>query len=192
MSSLASHQKLLHTIVPDMSYIAKYTDRRSYPGDHWFWVDTRVAHRFNPRGQAVLSWKVKPCVESGWKRHGDFTVARLWIESRGPIPPRARIDNLCGLSQCINPDHWHVPNAAPPYRIGIHAADIWYLIDQQTQQRVEREVVVYVSDGQQTHALVVVPFDRRPLGPPRSMCGVTLPVESLAVTRTNPTCGRCV
>lgn len=192
MTALASHSKTLHHIFPDMSYVMKYTDQGPYPGNHWFWRDTRRNHTHNKQGQAVVKWVVKPSAESGWKTHGEFIVARLLIDHEQPIPPGSRIHSTCGLSQCINPGHWRAQVKPPVWRMHIDAGGVWQLVRNATGAAAAREVVVYgVLDGV-VHIIAIAPLKQRSLAPPRALCGTELEPFKLVVTTAPPTCTGCL
>lgn len=192
MTALSSHARRLHTVVPDMSYVTKYTDQGPYPGNHWFWRDGRRNHGHNKRGQAVVRWVVKPSASSGWKTHGDFTIARLWIDYRQPVPRGAPIYSVCGLSQCINPDHWRAKIKPPPWRLHIEEGGTWQLVRTSTNVPAAREVVVYAMLGHVVHVVAIAPMKQRGLAAPHALCGAVLEPFDLVVTTAEPTCAGCL
>ena len=102
---LGSHSAIPN-VVPPLEYVARYVVKDPETG-HWFWTTTRRNHGHDSKGQAYLSWTVKPTFKTQFVSTGKYNVARLLIEwARGTIKKRARVANTCGLSQCINPDHW--------------------------------------------------------------------------------------
>jgi hypothetical protein len=105
---LGSHSAI-PGVLPPPEYVAKYVVKDLVTG-HWFWQETRRNHSHDSKGQAYLSWTVKPTYKTQFVSRGKYNVARLLIEqARGPIKKRARVANTCRLSQCINPDHWRTP-----------------------------------------------------------------------------------
>jgi len=193
MSVLSSHKKRLHTVVPDMSYVMKYTDQGPYPGDHWFWKDGRRNHGFDKRGQAYVRWVVKPTAASGYLTHGDFNVVRLMITARrGELLPRTKIVLECGLSQCVNPDHWRVIETAPTWRIEVIEHGAWRLARTATGRVSEREQVVHARFDGVTHLASITSSAQYGFAPPRALCGDELSPELTVITNAKPTCSRCV
>jgi hypothetical protein len=192
MTTLSSHKKRLHTVVPDMSYVMKYTDQGPYPGNHWFWRDGRRNHGLDKRGQAYLRWTVKPTPKSGYLTHGDFNVVRLLITARrGELPPRTKIVLECGLSQCVNPDHWKVLEAAPTWRIEMGAHGLWRLVRHRTGKPSGREQLVHVRHASVVHLAAIASTMQFAVGAPRAVCGLELPPELSVVTDAKPSCDGC-
>ncbi len=190
MTSLSPHKKRLHRIVPDLDYVMKYTDQGPYPGNHWFWRDGRRNHGHDARGQAYVRWKVPPTAESGYFTHGEFNVARLLIAARNPIPPRACIANLCGLSQCINPDHWQRVLPRPAWRMQVTEAGVWQLVKPSSDVAAQREVVVHLLHQDVVHLAAIAPLERR-TSPLRAMCGLEPHPTEVVVTTAAITCEGC-
>lgn len=104
---LGSHS-IIPGVMPPLEYVDKYVVK-DQGTEHWFWPETRRNHSHDSRGQAYLSWKVQPSFKTQFVSRGKYNVARLLIErARGPLKKRARVVNICGLPQCINPSHWRV------------------------------------------------------------------------------------
>lgn len=193
MSRLGWHKKRLHEVVPDLEYVMKYTDQGPYPGNHWFWRDGRRNHGHDERGQAYLRWVVNPTAVSGWKTHGDFNVARLLIAARSPQPKGASFESQCGLSQCINPDHWRLVAAPIPWRMQVLESGVWQLVRVRTGAAAEREIVVRAAVAGVVHLAAIAPLALRTLAPPRAACGLVLPpAEVVVVVAASPSCAGCV
>jgi hypothetical protein len=192
MTALGPHKKRLHRVVPDQGYVMKYTDQGPYPGNHWFWRDGRRNHGHDARGQAYVRWRVKPTAESGYFTHGDFNVARLLITAlRGPIPPRARVANLCGLSQCINPGHWEHVLPKPRWRIQVFDGDAWQLVHPQSGQAAQREVVVSLLHQGTVHLATISPHAARS-AKLRTVCGHEPHPMEVVVTTADVSCAGCL
>jgi hypothetical protein len=192
MSALSGHRKLLHEVFPPLDYVMKYTDQGPYPGDHWFWRDGRRNHGLDKRGQAYLRWKVKPTASSGYKVHGDFNVVRLLLAARGPVPPRSRYTSVCGLSQCVNPDHWRRVDPPTPWRLQVRDDGAWQLVRIQTDKPADRTIVVHMLHGNDVHVVSIAPQVQRAYEPPPvAMCGAALPPLECVVTAALVTCGGC-
>lgn len=190
---LLAHRRRLQSVFPDHDYVMKYTDQGPHPGNHWFWKDGKRDHGHNEAGLAYLRWKVKPSAASGYQAHGEFTVARLLIEHReGPLPPRARWENTCGLSQCINPDHWRCETPTLEWRFEVRESGLWQLVRVATGEASNRVVVVNVNYKGTVHMASILPLDQRSMSSPRAMCGDVLPIETSVVTLAPVTCGKCV
>ena len=193
MTTLSSHKRRLHRVTPDLSYVMKYTDQGPYPGNHWFWKDGRRNHGFDARGQAYVRWKVKPTAESGYLTHGDFNVVRLLIAARrGELLPRTKIVLECGLSQCVNPDHWKVIEQAPTWRIEMAAHGAWRLVRHSSGLPSEREHVVHVQHAGVVHLAAIASTKQFGFAAPRAACGEQLAPELSVVTHAQPTCSGCV
>ena len=193
MTQLFRHRRRLKTLLPDLSYVMKYTDQGPHPGNHWFWKTGRRDHGHDEHGQAYLRWRVQPCAASGYKTHGEFTVARLQIEHRqGPIAATARYENTCGLSQCINPDHWALRTPPSPWRCEALDHGAWQLVRVATGEPADRIVAVHVRFDGVVHVATILPADQRDMGLPRGLCGIELPVAFSVVTASPVTCPRCV
>ncbi len=192
MITLSSHKKRLHTVVPDLEYVMKYTDQGPYPGDHWFWRDGRRNHGHDKRGQAYVRWKVKPTAKSGYLEHGDFNVVRLLITARlGVLPPLTKIVLVCGLSQCVNPDHWRVVEAAPTWRIEMGNHGVWRLVRHRTGKPSEHEQLVHVRHDTVVHLAAIASTTQFAVPAPRAVCGIELPPEQSIVTNAKPSCVGC-
>lgn len=191
MTTLFRHLRRLHRIVPPLDYVMKYTDQGPHPGNHWFWRDGRANHGHNSRGLAYLRWKVKPSAASGYAEHGDFTVARLLIEARAPIPTGVIHTNTCGLCQCINPDHWAARPAPVIWRMQVLGVGTWQLVRVSTGAPAEREIVVHAKYRDVIHVVAIAPRDQRGFAPPLALCGLSLNPEGVVVTSAEPTCGAC-
>ena len=191
MTTLGPHKKALHRVVPDQVYVMKYTDQGPHPGNHWFWRDGRRNHGHDARGQAYVRWRCKLTADSGYFTHGEFNVARLLITMlRGPIPPRARVANLCGLSQCINPDHWQRVLPRPAWRMQITEAGVWQLVKPSNNVPAQREVVVHLLHQDIVHMASIAPLAQR-TSPLRVMCGLAPHPAEVVVTTADVTCRGC-
>lgn len=177
-------------MTPTLDYVMKYTDQGPYLGNHWFWRDGRRNHGHNALGQAYLRWRVRPTAASGYAEHGDFTVARLLIEARAPIPRGVVHENGCGLPQCVNPDHWRVRAGAGTWRLQV-IGEMWQLVRVRTGAPARREIVVHAALGTTVHLVAVTPLDQRGYGPPHAACGAALLPETLVVTLAALTCPGC-
>jgi hypothetical protein len=192
MTTLSPHKKRLHRVEPDQAYVMKYTDQGPYPGNHWFWKGGRRNHGHDARGQAYVRWRVKPTADSGYFTHGEFNVARLLITAaRGPIPPRARINNLCGLSQCINPDHWQYVPPRPVWRLQVLDSGLWQLVRTSTGIPAPREAVVHLLFRDVIHLASIAPPALR-MTPLRTTCGLEPHPTEVVVTTALLTCKECV
>lgn len=191
MATLATHAKTLNIVFPTPDYVWKYVDQGPYDGGHWFWKDGRRNHGHNKRGQAFVKWKVKPCAESGWKSHGEFTVVRLLIEQRDPIPKGIRFMCVCGLSQCVNPTHWRPTTPLVAWRFETRSDGVWQLVHAHNSVPSVRAVVVHVAADHAVHLVSIVPLSQRALGPPRAACGALLNTQLSTVTRAALTCEGC-
>ena len=191
MATLACHAKRLNTVVPPPEYVWKYVDQGPFNGGHWFWKDGRSNHGHNKRGQAYVRWKVKPCAESGWQTHGEFTVVRLLLEQQKPIPKGLRIACVCGLSQCVNPAHWQRTTPLVSWRFETRPDGVWQLVRTNTGEASDRTVVVHVMLDNVVHLVPIAPLAQRAFGSPRSICGVSLDPQFSFVTRAALTCTGC-
>ncbi len=194
MLYLSSHRRTLGDVVPDAEYLAKYVDAGPYDGNHWFWRDGRRNHLHNERGQAAVRWKTRPCAASRYFSHGEFTVARLLIEQRdGAAPKYTRYVNVCGLSQCVNPDHWKREDRALAWRMEARADGVWQLVRLRTGVPAKKEVVVHVLHEGVVHVVAIAPLtSRHAFEPPRASCGhVVVPDVCLVVVDPVTCTGGC-
>lgn len=191
MTTLSSHRKRLHQVTPDLAYVMKYVDQGPHAGNHWFWEDGRRNHGHDARGQAYVRWRVRPTAASGYFTHGDFNVARLLIEQRQPIPPRSRVELFCGLSQCVNPDHWRVPVSRPQWRMQIRDDGFWQLVKSYSGAPAIHTVVVRLAHHGEVHQAAIAPLEQRSFAPPRAMCGYELPPTEVVVTTAPLSCAGC-
>ena len=197
MTHLASHPYPVRGVYPDPDYVDKYIVKDDVPGRHWFWhCGKRRNHRHNQKGNACVSMKVKPMVKNGFKTRGEYVVARLLLERRhGPLDPKLRIKNTCGLVQCINPDHWSVPITAPvsPWRLAVYDAEPWRLVDIASGRPLDGEAVVRVRVQNVVHLARVTHHVTRALGAPLvPFCGTPIDVTMAVVTDLPLTCKGCV
>lgn len=194
MTLLGPHKRRLHNVVPDLAYVMKYTEQVPDRGNHWFWKTGRRNHGHDARGQAYVRWVLKkPTADSGYFTHGEFNVARLLITHRGgPIPPRAQVVNICGLSQCINPEHWQRLLPQPKWRMRVDDDGTWELVATGTARPARREVVVHLRHVDGIHLASIAPLDQRRGTPLRTACGVVLHPADTMVTAMPVSCGRCV
>lgn len=176
-----------------MEYVLKYVDSGPHPGEHWFWRDGRRNHGHNSRGQAFVRWKVRPSAASRYFTHGEFTVARLLLAARRPVPAGARVHNLCGLSQCVNPDHWRVRPPCVFWRVDVRPDGAWQLARVRTGTPAKKDVTVHVSFEGTVHVAVVPPMSvQSPFDWPRAACGLLLRPEECVVVNDLVTCnGGC-
>ena len=197
MSSLATHPDHVRNTHPDPVYVDKFIVKSDEPGDHWFWYcGTRRNHRHNQKGNACVTIKVKPRYQNGFKTRGEYIVARLLLERlHGPLDPRLRVKNTCGLSQCVNPAHWSVPtNVIPsPWRIAIYDAEPWRLVDIASGRSPSGEVLVRVRVGNDVHLARISHHVLRDVGAPLiPLCGAVLDVSRALTTEQPVTCKGCV
>lgn len=175
-----------------MSYVLKYTDSTQRLGNHWFWLDGRSNHGHDAHGQAYLRWKVRPTADSHYMTHGEFNVARLHVVARvGMLPRYARYVSICGLSQCIHPDHWRRDDPLSPWRMQVLDSGVWQLVRVATNKPADRQLVVHVSFGDVVHVIAIAPLNQRSLASPRALCGVELNPRLFTVTSSPPTCVGC-
>ena len=192
MSTLAGHRRPLDALLPDLEYVMKYTDRADRPGDHWFWRCGRQNHGHNARGQAILRWRVRPSADSGWRAYGEYVVVRLLLQHRGLAPRGSRFISVCGLSQCVNPDHWNRVDVPVVWRVQVRADGDWQLVRVTTGEPATREVAINATYDGVVHLIAVTPRDQRVLGPPRAVCGLELVPDLIVATAVEPTCKGCL
>jgi hypothetical protein len=170
---LTAHPSPLKDLRPPVDRLLKHITVDDPPGNHWFWNDNRRNHRHNSRGHALFTWKVAPTRRTRYGTRGEYCVVRVLLEHRwGVIPPRTQIENVCRLPQCVNPDHWRVHRAPPPWRVEIHEDATWQLVDYRTGIASQEYVVVRVYDGTVVHVVNTSPQYKR-LGDTsmRALCG---------------------
>lgn len=101
------------------------------------------------------------------------------------MPLRTRIENICGLSQCVNPTHWQVFAPAAPHLL-VPSPDGWQLVDTKTNKPVDRGTTVFVrSPLGVVHRLDVTP------GGMFMPCNTPFDPGMLVVTIQPPTCDGC-
>lgn len=114
---LKPHQAPWHrTILPSYNDVMRWVtcDRSG----HWFWRESRGEDRHRRRSHDGFPiWAWKPSSRICYKR-GILVVARVLIHhASGSIAPRTRFLSLCGLSQCVRPDHWSRVDRLPSHTL---------------------------------------------------------------------------
>ena len=195
--SLPAHLSPIPGVFPTLEYIQKYIVKDPEHGDHWFWHDSRRNHRHNLTGHALVTWRVKRTARNHTKLRGEYVVARLLLEQRfGPLAPRLRIQNLCGLPQCVNPSHWQVPHqpvVQVPWRLAVYPAAPWRLIDKLSGVEVEAVTPVRLYAYSTVHIARIEPSFRRTVGVPlTTLCGVVVDPSVAMLVDAAVTCvGGC-
>ena len=189
MSSLNPHRSPIRGVAPGLDYLAKYVDKAS---GHWFWREGRRNHAHDAQGQAVLRWKVRPTHKTLFASSGSYSVARLFLEhAYGRLPDSEKIKNLCGLPQCVNPDHWSLPShSSVAYLLAPWGTNNWIVVDRATRQEPARAVAVRLRlPDALVHVVVTVPsFDRDPAILLSTVCGKPVTGSGLLVVESPITC----
>lgn len=179
------------TARPSIEVLTHWIRQDDDPSNHWEWlVDLTAKHprRFNERNQAIISWS-----SSTKYRRGIFVVARVFLEARETQLTRGtRFALNCGLSQCVNPDHWRRVDPSVLWRMQVLESGVWQLVRIVTNKPAQREIVVHVQLGDAIHLVAIAPLVQRSLAPPRAVCGVELSPTSVVVTASPVTCKTCV
>jgi len=193
MSALHPHRKPIPGVTPALAYLAKHVDKAA---GHWFWRDGRRNHGHDARGQATLRWTVTPTHKTQFVAEGVYNVARLFLEHvHGPLPAGRPLKNLCGLPQCVNPDHWSRPALPPaPYLLQPHPVAGWVVVESQTRLPPTRTVALRMRlPDALVHVVCAVPSSVTvPAVPLSTMCGLPVEGSGLLIVEAPVTCpGGC-
>lgn len=188
-SVLSRHPKAVSGRTPDMSYVERYVDRDAENGNHWFFRDTRRNHRHNRAGHPLLSWSFKVPGHPRQRLRGEYCVTRLMIEAvTGPIEPYTRFTSVCGLSQCVNPDHWRRRVPPPTWTIRITEGGYWEIVRHKHETPLGQERLLGAIYAGAIHSVRAFPGVHNPNEPLVALCGEQIPAMLCAVTRGSPTC----
>jgi hypothetical protein len=130
--------------LPPIEVVTRYVEKGDDASDHWVWLvdlSAKNPRRLSSHGQAVLSWASNARISRGL-----FSVARLLIEHhKGPFPERSVFDLQCGLTRCVNPDHWKWREPIPRYRFDL-TSEGWRVAERRTAKPVQQRVLLSVRD----------------------------------------------
>ena len=166
---------------PSLEHLTRYVDKGDDASDHWVWrvdLDAKNPRRLSEHDQAIISWSPSRDV-----KRGVFSVARLLIEhTKGPFPERSVFDLICGLSRCVNPDHWKWREPAPRYRFDL-APDGWRIAERRTAKPVQVRLLLVVRDAQGVSHLV--PANPQHVSHYLTMCEMHIVPEVSMILATN-------
>ena len=193
MSHLLAHVKRIPGVLPDLEYLMKHVLVDEINGNHWFFNENRQNHRFNLQGQPVVRWRVKAKASTMGRTQGEYLVARALIEHRAGEPLLGVIfHSVCGLSQCVNPDHWERVVRPCRWRMHVSSEHDWGLVSVQDGARAKRDVLVNLRFDDTIHVASIAPITRRGIDVLlHAMCGMQLDPLFAVATNDVPTCRGC-
>lgn len=179
---LIKHPLPIKNRLPDVGFADAHSIPCPQNTGHIFWHERVGKRLFDSKGQALFVLRVRPCIETELNGRGVYSVVRALFEHQKKS--LHDVENLCGLAQCINTNHWAGAPLLPKYRFDA------------------RSGVVRVSDGRAPDDPVVVRARDLagvvhvaravPGRPTRTMCGRVLDVDTSVLVMDAVTCtGGC-
>ncbi len=193
MSHLRAHVNRIPGVLPDLEYLMKHVLVDEINGNHWFFNENRPNHRFNRWGQPIIRWRVKVKASTMGRTQGEYVVARALIEHRtGELLLGVIFHSVCGLSQCVNPDHWQRFVKPNKWRMHVSQDHDWGLVSVRDGVRAKRDVLVNLRFYDAIHVAAIAPITHRGIDVPlRAMCGMQLDPSFVSTTNDAPTCRGC-
>lgn len=182
--ALRQHPDPIPNVRPGLEYLEKHIVKDDEYG-HWFWCERKGKRTHDlSTGQALVAWSVPATHKTDFVSRGRYNVARLLIEHvYGAVEPRAKIESLCGLPQCVNPQHWGRRERVSPFRLA-RLMQRWCLVIASTGREVaEPQVARLRSLDGTVHVIRAVP--REPI---LVVCGAAVDFATALVIDAAVTC----
>ena len=114
---LIKHPLPLPNRFPDVGFASAHSIQCPQNTGHVFWHERVGKRLFDLQGQALFVLRVRPSIETELKGRGVYSVVRTLLEHQKR--DLHAVENLCGLAQCINVNHWAGAPRLPKYRFDL-------------------------------------------------------------------------